>query len=925
MEATLPAASSAVRLERGQSLGRYVVLGELGAGGMAVVYAAFDAELDRKVALKLVRAEPERRARVRREAQAMARLSHPNVAQIYDVGEHEDSVFIAMEHVTGQTLGDWLRARRSDWRQVRDVFLQAGRGLVAAHAAGLVHRDFKPDNVLLDESGRVLVADFGLARPIAEADDDEPLPAADPAASLHSPLTHPGALLGTPRYMAPEQLARGPVDERADQFSFAVALYEGLYGQRPFAGETLTQLRAAIASGEVRPPPAGTGVPSWLHAAVVQGLAADPAKRHADLRTLLAELERDRKVSRVPLFAALNILLFAGVVAGALLVGKKPDPVCTGAARKLAGLWDPKRASDVEAAFADVPVPYATQSAASVRKTLDAYARDWAAMHQEACEATQVRREQSAAALDLRMSCLERRRDELRALVTLLAQPDRDIVQRAVAAAQALTPLAGCADLDALRAPLPEPADRRIAEARRRLSDARAALAAGRYPAGREQARTAVDGARDIGWPPLLGEALILRGELEDRLGDYSAAEASFAEGLTAAEAGRHDREKVRALNALITSAGVRANRHAEAHRYAAWSEAAISRLGGDDALAAARLDAVGLVLRAEGRYADALTAHGRARSLWARARGPEHKDVASSLAYMGSAARLAGRLAEGRAYSEAALAILQRLLGPSHPDVAGALISTGNAFRAEERGKEALERYARARAIRERALGPGHPDVAAVLVNIGLVHYDLGERAAARDYYQQALAIQEAALGPAHPLLATTVNNLGRLEAADGHPAEALAAYRRAHDIWLAAFGPEHTDVALSLRNQADAQAKLGHDADALGLCDRAVALFEKSHGAHSAYVLDAVILSIPMAARLGKDALARVERSVEILGRVGRDHDDLLPPLIKAARLVAGQRGARAVLEKLHAVAVAHQAPREQQDETAALAARP
>ncbi|HYO70315.1 MAG TPA: serine/threonine-protein kinase [Archangium sp.] len=215
-------------LPRGALVGRYMVLEKLGAGGMGVVYAAYDPELDRKLALKLLHpgSDPVEKsggqARLMREAQAMARLAHPNVISLFDVGVWSGRVFIAMELVEGPSLRDWLKQASHSWREVVEVFIAAGRGLAAAHAAGLVHRDFKPDNVLLGREGRVRVLDFGLARPASATEESLAMPAELPlsergSSPLDTPLTRVGLVIGTPAYMAPELYSGGVFDARSDQ------------------------------------------------------------------------------------------------------------------------------------------------------------------------------------------------------------------------------------------------------------------------------------------------------------------------------------------------------------------------------------------------------------------------------------------------------------------------------------------------------------------------------------------------------------------------------------------------------------------------------------------------------------------------------------------------------------------------------------
>ncbi|WAS90239.1 serine/threonine-protein kinase [Nannocystis punicea] len=283
-------------------LGRYRLLERLGAGGMGIVYAAYDGRLERKLALKLLRpsrlGSPEAVARTLREARALARLSHPNVVHVYEVGELDGrEIFVAMEHLAGPTLRAWLDAEPRPWRAVLEVFRQAGEGLAAAHAHGIVHRDFKPHNAMFGGDGRVRVLDFGLAQVDGAAEVRGLADAAEPHDLTHT-LTTTGAVLGTPAYMAPEQLAAGKGDARTDQFSFCVALYEALYGNRPFAGKTLDELVDSVRSERVTPPPRSTDVPPWVRAALLRGLRADPEQRWPSMSALLAALSGDPAARR---------------------------------------------------------------------------------------------------------------------------------------------------------------------------------------------------------------------------------------------------------------------------------------------------------------------------------------------------------------------------------------------------------------------------------------------------------------------------------------------------------------------------------------------------------------------------------------------------------------------------------------------------
>ena len=302
--------------ERAPEGGRYQIVRPIGAGGMGVVYEAKDLELHRPVALKMLHASGDAgalRERLLGEARAMAKLSHPNVIAVHDVGTLGDSVFLAMELVEGQTLTGWLAQRRRGWREVLEMFLAAARGLAAAHAAGLVHRDFKPDNVLVGKDGRARVTDFGLARTAAA-------PLNGGSRDGGTPVAASSSLAGSPAYMAPEQMRAGPIDARADIFSFCVALYQGLFGTRPFAGETVLALEQSILRGELRQVRAG--VPGRVRRAVLRGLRAQPSDRYASMDALVAALEKARRPALALPLAALGVSLAVGL----LLLWRRPAP-----------------------------------------------------------------------------------------------------------------------------------------------------------------------------------------------------------------------------------------------------------------------------------------------------------------------------------------------------------------------------------------------------------------------------------------------------------------------------------------------------------------------------------------------------------------------------------------------------------------------
>jgi tetratricopeptide (TPR) repeat protein len=314
----------------GTTFGRYLVLEPLGQGGLGEIYAAYDPELDRRIALKLLRVRSGDatalnllRVRLVREARALARLQHPNAVSVFDVGSAHDRVFVAMELVTGRTFRAWLRDTHPEWSKALEVLLPAGRALAAAHAAGLIHRDFKPTNVMVSNAGETKVLDFGLAlgverrraMPKGVRSGDGQLDALDGEA-----IDEPGSLLGTPGYMAPEQFgAAAPLDPRIDQFAFCVTLYEACYGQRPFRGTTVAEIRDATVEGRRLRPPTDRDVPSWLAAAIDRGLQTDPGDRFDSMEDLLAALQpADSKARRPWIYAAILAVLLVVATTSAL-------------------------------------------------------------------------------------------------------------------------------------------------------------------------------------------------------------------------------------------------------------------------------------------------------------------------------------------------------------------------------------------------------------------------------------------------------------------------------------------------------------------------------------------------------------------------------------------------------------------------------
>jgi tetratricopeptide (TPR) repeat protein/predicted Ser/Thr protein kinase len=828
---------------RGALIGRYVVLSKLGAGGMGVVLAAYDPELDRKIALKLLKTvgHSSTRARLQREARALAKLDHRNVVAVHDVGVHEGQLFVAMEFVAGKTLGAWMNEVERPWTEVLRVFAEAGRGLVAAHEAGLVHRDFKPDNVMLGDDGRVRVMDFGLARAkidesVGERLDLETSP--EHAAGkqlLTEPLTQTGTMLGTPAYMSPEQFKGTAADACSDQFGFCVSLYEALYGTRPFAGTTLPELRWAVTYGKVEPAPKGTSVPMWLRAIVVRGLTPEPEQRWPSMRELLEALAADPVARRRKWFAIAGVVgLLGGATWGTMWAAGEDAQICSGFEQRLAGVWDDGRRAEVKAAIEGTNLVYAPATWERVEQRLDEYTQQWVAAREQACQATHTG-EQSGELLDLRMACLDERLQHVRATVDVLARADQTVVEKAVTALASLPGLERCADVDALTASVSPPEDpevaKRVAALDEQLVEAEALGSTGKPADALVLADAVVTEAASLGYEPLLARAWLRQGTLQNGTFNYELAEATLEQAYESAVAQNMVLEAATASRLLVDVLSQGLSRHEDGRHWAKFAKASARAVGTDDVFAQ-YLNTLGILARDEGKHEEARGHHERALVIWERALGPEHPNVAGCFLNLGNAAYNQGKFEEARSYYERALAIREKVLGPEHPGVAASLNNLGMVERRQGKYEDARADYERSLSIFEKSLGPEHPEVAKPLANLSEVATDQEKFEEAQNYGERALAIVEKALGPEHPGVASSVNQLGILAAQQGKFEEARGYFERALAIEEAAYGPEHPSVAGRLNNLGTLAKSEGKYAEARSYFERALAIQEKTLG---------------------------------------------------------------------------------------------
>ncbi len=830
----------------GSAIDRYVVKAKLGYGGMGVVYRAHDPELDRDVAIKLLPVIDDgdldrrtlRRERLLREAQALAQLSHPNVVSVHDAGTVGDAVFMAMELVEGQPLGDWLRDDERTVQQILRAFTAAGDGLSAAHRASLVHRDFKPSNVIVGSDDRPRVLDFGLVRLDAEHDHGETAFDSDDSGSssssgsrLTEELTAVGHVMGTPRYMSPEQHIGASTDARSDQFSFCVALWEALYGAHPFGADASLPYRAAVLAGAMKRPPPDRRVPRHVRRALERGLSRRPADRYPSMDSLLAALRTApwaRTRHWLPAVAAVAVVGVGGMMMWQLRDGSSAP--CKEPRDRWAGVWDDARKQQVRAAFMATKVAYADEAYVRVERSLDDYARQWTAMRIDACKATHVRGEQSDAMLDLRTSCLSDRFEGVRVQVELLASADETIVKKSAQAVREIPGLRACADTTALSNRVVPPASR---EAQQALSEihsdvqrANALFRSGQYERAETTSATALARARELDNAPAIAEASLALGRVRQQRGKGSEAASLFRAAMRAAEASGDDELAAWAGTRYVYVLGDALDRYDEALEWGLDVEAKVERLGDPDVRRGQLLFAMGSLHMRKGHYDQAADTLERSRAAlenaaaetaplrfqvlnflaitewyrldYARAAeyfeqaltlgrdifGPRHPSMSSTLANSGSLLAESGDLAGAKANYQAALELVEETYGQRHPNAARLRNNLGDVERALGNHKTGLAHYQRALEIWHELGDPSQAELATVHHNLGWQYLALDDHDLAREHFTTARTLRLEVNGRDHPFLAEDLVGAAAVELAAERFDDALSYYQRALDV---------------------------------------------------------------------------------------------------------------------------------------------
>jgi serine/threonine protein kinase/tetratricopeptide (TPR) repeat protein len=876
-------------LPPGATIGRYRLVAMVGIGGMGIVYAAEDPELQRRVAVKVLRTQGQGDVnglsqRLLREARALAKLSHPNVIPVYDVGTWNDRVFVAMEFVDGWTLGKWLAEHPRTWTSIAPMVLAAGRGLAAAHEAGFVHRDLKPDNILVSRSGRVFVTDFGLARwaeattvqpsatsptgwTIAEhttaveaQESTGPGPGTGPGSDAHTQpepfatLTRSGAFVGTPAYMAPEQFAAQHVGAAADQFAFCVVVWEALFGKRPFEGRTLGALAHAVCEADPPPFPSGVHVPRPVKAALLRGLAKRPEDRHPSMAALLHALEPTRR-AWVPWTTAGTV---AAVSVAATLLSTKHDASATSApCSNLPGLaqeWSEARRTAIAAAFTQTGARYAESTSARAIAELDTYAQAWASRELEICEA------QQQGSVDLgrtamRLDCLDRSRELFASIVDGLEQADVALVDRAVRVVTGLPDLGICVDdarLVAESKPVPPPERSAEVEAvRAALLEADAELQLGRYDAGLQRLDAEAERTGAIGFQPLVAELAYTRGRLLSNLARNDEAAVELERAELEATASRHAQIAAKALIVQLYVMGRRRD---------AWPTIAA------------------MVKRAE--------AAGQAARLSPGERASLHTNAAVGAYY-------AGELEIAEAQSKQALELIDRDAEPLR--WASASLNLASFMRKRGAIETAVPTIRAVIDVYTAQLGRVHPDVAEAYRELAISLKNLERYDEARQAAQTSLEITAEAMGETHYTYGGALSTRSGIEGAAGEYAEALALAERSIDVLGAANQP--TQIPES--QKAEWLIALGRPDEAAPIVDALMAAEVQRRGADSPSTawIWFVRCSLESKRRDVDATRAACDRAVALTGAEPGSDDELSLELDRAVYLAEAGAGEAAI----------------------------
>ncbi len=788
----------------GSHIGHYIVLDQLGLGGMGVVYAAYDPKLDRKIALKVLRSEGHdetaevARLRLVSEGRALARVSHPNVVAVYDVGTVQEEVYVAMELVEGASLSQWRKAGARSWTEITEMFVNIASGLIAVHDASLVHRDVKPDNILIDREGRPKVTDFGLAR--AEHDAPESLRRQEQQfveadlAQERLQLTQTGARLGTPAYMACEQLNGGEASALSDQFAFCVTLWETLYAQRPFKGGSWVSLVLAVTQGEIRQPPAspsGRAMPSWLRRVLERGLSPEPRDRWPSMRELQAALRAgDPKRARRRYLAGLAALgLLGSLSAGAAWQRSQArdadEAACDQLARQVDTVWSPSARAQLRAAYGESKIDDALGIEAGIESIFDTFADAW--QHERAGVCLAALDEAPPPLLARRTECLEQGLDTLRNLIETFSGGSDIIISRSRRTAESLVDLERCSDLSRLeRLPaLPEdPQTRRaVREISRQLSQTLVHEHLGDYGEGLRLSEASLLAARKTEHQPVIAVALYRVAVFEEKLGNYEAAVERWAASFREASLSGNDDLAAQAASALAFAEGVQLGRTDAGIRWSEFAGILIERQGKTKTLdEARRLDTLAVLTEDKGKYDEAVALHRRSLALRESLVPPTHQSIGYGLANLAGVLQNQNKLEEAEQALLRSRSIFENAFGADNPTTAHVLHNLAGLYRAQHRYAEADVLHREVLANWRARLGPDHPDVGDVYADLRAVALAQGKLDEAEAHAREVVRIRDVARAKGEPRgVAEAAFSLGTIVALQDRAPDARAHFEAA------------------------------------------------------------------------------------------------------------------------------------------------
>ena len=860
------------------TLGRYQILRKIGSGGMGAVYEAFDPNLDRRIAIKVLHSDAPSEERLIAEGKAMAKLNHPNVVTVHDVDAVDGQVFVAMEYVHGVTLRQWQDERPRSWREVLEMYLAFGEGIAAAHQSGLVHCDLKPENVLVGDDGRPRVTDFGIAKLRDAAAEPVSLPTDGDAAPL--PGTRASAVMGTPHYMSPEQFLGRTLDDRADQFGFCVMLWEALFRVRPFDGGTLLELAANIWVGPIAAPPRGRTVPRWLRQVCERGLEKSPDARWPSFRALLDELSRGRARARRRVVLATTAAVGLGVAVAVVTqqaLRAQAIAACDDQGQSIREVWGNDQASQVTAALLGTGLSYAAFTADTIRPWLDAQADAWADARAQACSLHEVEKAWDDETYARAQWCLDDRRLALQSSVEALRAPSKETVTNAVMLVSRPNDVAACIDDTRLQfSELPASESREAVRAvLGNLARASASTAAGRYADAKPVAEEALAAARTLDWPPLTAAALHAVAISAERSGDYDEAHARLVDAYF--EATRHLAPEL-GLTAALRLVYVEGELRRNGDAALLWAEHAKTLL---DRLGAAEHESgsvyhlyLGHTYRHRNALDEAETEYRAALRIVEELYGPTHPNVDRTWSSLGALARARGRYDEA---TEIARRTLERGIdrfGPDHPAVAKLHMDLATALGTAGQATEALPHAEKSLRIREAAEGATTPRVAGDLITVGGLYETIGNKEKAREANERAVAILEQTVGPDHPRIAVALNNLANVHRSDDDFAAAKPLLLRALEI-MEKSNASRYQIAVVLYNLGEVLDAVGERVEARRALERSLSLRETDFGPKHARLVPPLI-ALTNLAEQPQDAVALAERAVAIARADGRNPRD-------------------------------------------------